>query len=100
MPAGFDGDVAGAQMNVDLRVRGQEFGGQQDQLRGRSGDLQVVQKYPGNPLVHQNPAVLGVVLELDDVEVAVIGFQQVRLCPAAHLADVSARGERHGNAVI
>jgi len=43
--------------------------------------------------------VLGVVPELDDIEVAVVRFEQVGLSPAAHFADMPAGGERHGNAV-
>ena len=37
--------------------------------------------------IHENPAVLRVILELDDVVVAVVGFQQMRLCAASHLSD-------------
>ena len=71
----------------------------QNELGGRGGDLQVLQEDRGNQFVDQDAAVLGVVPELDDVEVAVIRFQQVGLSPAAHLADMPAGGERHGNAV-
>ncbi len=39
---------------------------------------------------------LRIVLELDDVKPAVVGFQQVRLSASAHLADMAARHERHG----
>jgi hypothetical protein len=39
--------------------------------------------------------VLRIVLQLDDVELAVVGFKQVRLSASAHLADVAARREEH-----
>jgi hypothetical protein len=44
--------------------------------------------------------VLRIVLKFDDVELAIIGLQQVGLSASAHLADVPARGERHWNEVI
>jgi len=39
--------------------------------------------------------VLRIVLELDDVELAVVGFEEVGLSASAHLADMAARRERH-----
>ena len=44
----------------------------------------------GHEFIHENPAVLRVILELDDVVVAVVRFQQMRLRPASHLADEAA----------
>jgi hypothetical protein len=38
---------------------------------------------------------LRVILELDDVERAVIGFDEMCLGASTHLADVPAGGERH-----
>ena len=37
--------------------------------------------------VDENPAVLRVILKLDNVEVAVIGFDEMRLRSTPHLAD-------------
>jgi len=39
--------------------------------------------------------VLRIVLELNNVELAVVGFEQVRLSASAHLANVAARREEH-----
>ena len=59
-----------------------------------------LRKTLGNQLIHQDAAVLRIVPELDDVEIAVIRFQQVGLSPAAHLADMPAGGERHGKNAV
>ena len=40
-----------------------------------------------NEFIYENPAVLRVILELDDVVVAVVRFQQMRLRAASHLPD-------------
>jgi hypothetical protein len=61
----------------------------------RARNLQVLQKNRGHQLVHQDPAMLRIVLKLDDVELAVVGFEQVRLSASAHLADMAARREEH-----
>jgi hypothetical protein len=47
-------------------------------------------------LVHENPAVLRVILELDDVVIAIVRFQQMRLCAASHLPDEPAGVYGHG----
>ena len=49
-----------------------------------------------NELVHKNPAVLRVILELDDVIVTVVCFQQMRLCAPSHLPDEPAGVYGHG----
>ena len=51
--------------------------------------------FTGDPLIHENSAVLGVILELDDVVVAIVGFQQMRLGAASHLPDEAAGVYRH-----
>ena len=60
-----------------------------------SGDLQILQEHRGNQLIHQNSAMLRVIPELHDVEVAVIRFDQVGLSPAAHFSDMPTGVERH-----
>ena len=77
-----------------------ELLGDLDQSRVGTRNLQILQKYRSDQLVNQNPAVLRVVLKFDDIELAVIGLQQVGLSAPAHLADVAARRERHWNEVI
>jgi len=57
--------------------------------------LQVLQKNRAHQFIHQNPAVLRIVLKLDDVKAAVTGLDQVRLGAAAHSPDVPARRDRH-----
>src|SRR5579862_2568529 len=99
MPSWCHGDSLRPEVNVYFRVGSQEVGRDPDQFRGRGGNLQVLQKNRRYQLIHQDPAVLRVVLKLDDVEIPVVRFQQVGLGPAAHLADEPAGGERHGNAV-
>jgi hypothetical protein len=51
----------------------------------------------GNRLVHENSAVLEVILKLDDVEVAIVGFQQMSLSAASHLSNEANCAYRHRN---
>ena len=62
---------------------------------GGHGKPEIIEKHRRDPFVHQNPAVLRIVQELDHVEVAVGGFKEVRLRSAAHLADQPAGINRH-----
>lgn len=50
-------------------------------------DLQITKKGAGQPLVHQNAAMLRVIKELYNVECAVFGFDQMGLRSPPHLAD-------------
>ncbi len=54
------------------------------------------ENFGGDEFIDENPAVLRVILELDDVKVAVVGFQQMRLRAAPHLPDEPAGVHRHG----
>jgi hypothetical protein len=80
---------------MDFRIRREEFGGHPDDLMPRARDLQMSENLRGYEFIYENPAVLGVILELDDVKAAVVGFQQMRLCAAPHLPDEPARVYRH-----
>jgi hypothetical protein len=99
VPAGGDRDALRAQVDEDLRVGGQELGRDANDPGGRGRNLHVLQEDRRYQFIDQDAAVLGVVAELDDIEVAVVGFQEVGLSPAAHFADMPAGGERHRNAV-
>ena len=87
VPTGFDGQVAGAELNVNCGVGGQEAGGQV--YHGGLGrrDLQVMEEGGGQPFIDQNPAMLGIIAELDDVEVAIVAFEEVGLRSTAHFSD-------------
>jgi hypothetical protein len=99
MPAGLDGLAAGAELNVNFGVTSQEIGGQvYDGGFGRR-DLQVVEEGGGDPFVDQNPAMLGIIAELDDLEVAVIALEQVGLRTAAHFPDQAPGVDGHGGQV-
>ena len=50
-------------------------------------DLQMRQNLACHDLVDKNPPVLRVILKFDDVKVTVVGFQQMRLRAAPHLAN-------------
>lgn len=68
------------------------------QLNGRCFrhmDLQIPQERVREPLVNQNAAVLWVINEFDDVELAVVCLNEVGLRPAPHLANQSTGAERH-----
>ncbi len=47
-------------------------------------------------LVNQSPAVLRVILEFDDVEISIVGFQQMRLRAASHFANEPTGVYGHG----
>ena len=66
-----------------------------DQRRLRRGDLEIAQQGGAERLVDQDPPVLGIVAELDDVPFAVVGLQQVRLGASTHFSHVPDRGEGH-----
>ena len=87
VPAGLDSGAARARLQMDFGVRREEFGGEPDDLMVRARDLQMGENFGRDEFIHENPAVLRVILELDDVIVAVVGFQQMRLCAASHLPD-------------
>src|SRR6185503_19403 len=61
----------------------------------RRRDLQMGKNLPRNPLIHEYSSVLRVILEFDDVGMAIVGFQQVRLRPAPPPTDELARAYRH-----
>jgi hypothetical protein len=83
-------------LHVDFRIRRQELRSEPDDPVGGTGDLQVCENLPGYELIYQNPPVLRVILKLDDVILAVVGFQQMGLCATSHLPDEPARVYGHG----
>jgi hypothetical protein len=91
VPARVDPDASRTGLQIDLRIGRNEFGGQDDDLMPGAGNLQMGENFRREEFVDKNPPMLRVILELDDVEVAVVGLQQVRLCAASHLADEPAR---------
>jgi hypothetical protein len=60
----------------------------------------MVQNLAGDDLVNQNAAMLRVILKLDDVEVPVVSFEQVRLGAAPHFADEPACIYRHAEGPV
>jgi hypothetical protein len=83
------------ELDVGIGIAGQEGFGDLNHVDFRRGDTQVVQKGRRDPFIDQNPPVLRVVVELDDVGMAVGSFHQVCLRSSAHLADEAASGNRH-----
>jgi hypothetical protein len=53
------------------------------------------QNFSRHYLIDENPAMLRVILELDDVAVTVVGFQQMRLGAPSHFPDEAARVYGH-----
>jgi hypothetical protein len=49
----------------------------------------------GDEFIDENPAVLRVILKLNDVVAAVVGFEQMRLRSASHLPDEAAGVHSH-----
>ena len=52
-----------------------------------AGDLEMGENFRRYEFVDENPAVLRVILEFDDVIVAVVCFQQMGLSAASHFPD-------------
>ena len=53
------------------------------------------ENFRGDQFIYQDPAMLWVVAELDDIEVVVGSLDEVRLCTASHLSNVPPCGNRH-----
>jgi hypothetical protein len=62
----------------------------------RRRDLQVIEEGGGDPFVDQYPPVLRIIEELDDVEVAIVAFEQVGLRATAHFPDEAGGVDGHG----
>jgi hypothetical protein len=58
-------------------------------------DLEIAQEGAGEPFVDQNSAVLGIVREFNDVQLAVVRLDEVRLRPSPHLANQDPGAEGH-----
>src|ERR1039457_5702911 len=95
VPAGRDFRAARSELYVDPGVRREELAAEIDDRGGRDRDPQVAQEHSRNPLVHQDTAVLRVVPELDDVEMAILAFHEVRLRAPAQLTDQANGVDRH-----
>ena len=62
----------------------------------RRGDFEVIQENRSDPFIDQYAAMLRIIAKFDDVEMAVVAFQQMRLRAAAHLADQACGLNQHG----
>lgn len=95
VPARLDRLAPRAGLQMDLRIAGEEIGREADNPMPRAGNLQMGENLRRHEFIYENPAVLRVILKLDDVIVAIVGFQQMRLRATPHLADEPARVYRH-----
>src|SRR6185312_8022918 len=95
MPARFDRNAARACLQMDLGTGREKVARKTDDLVRWRRNLQVREDFTGHPFVDQNPAVLRVILEFDDVTAAVVRFKQMRLRAAPHLPDEPASIHRH-----
>jgi hypothetical protein len=66
-----------------------------DEGRFRHGDLEIVEQRAAKKFIHQHAPVLWIVAKLDDIPMAVVGFEEMGLRAPSHLADVTDCGERH-----
>ena len=96
VPARFNANAPRACLQMNFGVCGNELGGEADDLMARTGNLQMGEDLRRHEFIHENPAVLRVILELDDVIIAIVRFQQMGLCAASHLADEPAGVYGHG----
>ena len=95
MPSGRHRTTLATQLDVGVWVAGQEVFRDLNHGHFRCGDTQVMQERRGDPFIDQDPAMLRIVVELNDVGMAVGGFHQVGLRSSAHLADEAASDDRH-----
>ena len=95
MPAGFDGSQCGSELNGELRELGEEIRRDFDNCAIGRGNLQVAQKYTGDPLVDEDAASLRVACGFDDVERAVRRGDEVSLGAATHFPYVSRGANGH-----
>ena len=95
LPPGLDLDAVRAELDVQVGIGGQELRLHLDEGGLWDGDLQVLENSRGERFVDQDAAVLGVVAELDDVPMAVVGLEELGLSASSHFSDVPDRGERH-----
>lgn len=86
-----------AELNRHLRICGQKIRGNVDDRGLRRSDAKVVQKRRGDPFIHEYPAMLRIIAKFDDVEIAVRGFEQMRLRTAAHFSNQAAGVNWHRN---
>jgi hypothetical protein len=87
MPAGLDGQVVRAELNVNLGIGFEKLGREVDNGGGRRRDLQIIQENRSDPFINQDAPMLGIIAEFDDVKVPVGTLQQMSLGPSAHLPD-------------
>ena len=80
---------------MDFRVGGEERGADLDQGGLGSGNLEVVQQRGGEPLIHQDAAMLGIIAKLDDIPMAVIRLEQMRLSASSHFSHMPDGRKRH-----
>ena len=93
--SGFDGEALAAELNVHLGIFTEEILGNFNDRGFGLGNLQESQKNSGDPFIDQDPAVLGVLKELDHPKAAVIRFEQVGLRSPAHFSDQPGRMNWH-----
>jgi hypothetical protein len=87
----------GTDGQVQVRIAGDEVRAQLDHCRRWDVDLQVAQERGGEPFIDENAAMLRIVGEFANIEVAVVSLNQVRLRAPAHFADQSAGANRHAD---
>jgi hypothetical protein len=102
VPAGLDVEALGSEGEMDVGMGAEEFGGDTKKRGLGGGDFEVVEEDGGDELVDENAAMLRVVAEFNDVPMAVVCLQQMRLGSPSHFADMPDGRERHQkeNAVI
>ena len=82
-------------MNAEFRIGIDEIGGNFDDVARGGFNLQKAQQHRSDPLIDEDAPVLWVVLGLEDVEMPVIGFDQVSLRSTAHTAEPVACANGH-----
>jgi len=97
MPAWLGRGAAGSQRDVYFRILTQKLVAHLHDGGLWGDDLQVLEKYRGDHLIDQDAPVLGVFYEFDDVEITIVGFDEMSLRAAAHLSKEAHRIYGHTN---
>jgi hypothetical protein len=85
---------------MDIRMRSKKLFAYVDEGCFGRGDFQIIEQSPAQKLIDKHAPVLRIVAKLDDIPMAVVGFEEVGLRAASHLADVADGGERHRKRLV
>ncbi len=91
MPSRIWLEPTATELHVYVWIGVQELRAKIHDGRGWRGYLKVPKKNGGDPLIYQDPTMLGIITEFDDVETIVVALQEMGLSASAQFANEAAR---------